>query len=161
MSTLEQTSVRVDYEHLFKRIEPGEPVMAGGAALKWYEIAQPSAPVPGEIAELAQQALEAADLDLAGELGFVVLHRCGEGFYFLIVATWRNDNELWETVWAKDVGEEGFAPWPIAQGHRPTFCAWELGAVCHEQWAWSRYLRSARDARAREAYLGDAYAGLV
>ena len=33
--------------------------------------------------------------------------------------------------------------------HRPTFCVWELGAVCHERDAWSRVPRSARDEAAR------------
>ena len=45
-----------------------------------------------------------------GELGFVVLHRCGESFYFLLVCTWRNENELWETVWAKDGDERRLLP---------------------------------------------------
>jgi hypothetical protein len=161
MSTLEQAGVRFDYEHVFKRIEPGEAVTAGGAVLKWYEIAPASAPVPAEIGELARQALDQAELDLGGELGFVILHRCGQSFYFLIVSTWRNDNELWETVWAKDADDEGFEPWQVASGHRPTFCVWELGAVCNEQRAWSRYLRSGRDEAARQGYLGDSYSGLV
>jgi hypothetical protein len=162
MSTLEHPGVRYDYEHAFKRIDPEECFAAGGAVLKWYDIAPASAPVPSEIRDLARQTLDEAELELAGELGFVILHRCGESFYFLIVSTWRNDNELWESVWAKD-GEEavGFAPWPTAPDHRPTFCVWELGAVCHEQRSWSRYLRSARDARAKEAYLGDTFTGLV
>ena len=162
MSTLEDPGVRFDYEHVFKRIESGETVAAGGAVLKWYDIAPASAPVPPAIRELARQALDQVELDLAGELGFVILHRCGESFYFLIVSTWRNDNELWESVWAKD-GEEAsaFESWPIPPDHRPRFCDWELGAVCHEQRSWSRYLRGGRDAKAKEAYLGDAYAGLV
>jgi hypothetical protein len=162
MSTLEDAGVRFDYEHVFKRIEPGETVTVGGAVLKWYEIAPASAPVPPAIRERARQALDDVELDLAGELGFVILHRCGESFYFLIVSSWRNDNELWESVWARD-GEEAdrFEPSPIAPDHRPTFCVWELGAVCHEQRSWSRYLRSARDARAKEAYLGDTFTGLV
>jgi hypothetical protein len=91
---------------------------------------------------------------LADDLGFVILHRCGTDFYFLITCTWRNDNELWETVWAKNgAADAAFAPWPAAGGHRPAFCVWELGAVCHERRAWSRYLRSERDADARQAYL--------
>ena len=40
-------------------------------------------------------------IELEG-LGFVILHRCGEGFYFLLACTWAGNNELWETVWAKD-----------------------------------------------------------
>src|SRR5207253_10539067 len=105
---------------------------------------------------------QSGELDLAGDLGFVILHRCGEDFYFLIVATWRNDNELWETVWAKTGAEETrFEPWPAEGTHRPTFCVWELGAVCHEQQAWSRYLRSRRDVSARQAYLLDTASGEV
>ncbi len=97
-----------------------------------------------------------------GELGFVILHRCGEGFYFLLVCTWRNENELWETVWAKDGDADVFfRPWPIEETHRPTFCVWELGAVVHEREAWARFLFSSRDESARHAYLRDAYAGLV
>ena len=83
------------------------------------------------------------------------------GRAFLPVSTWRNDNELWETVWAKDGDAAGFHPWPLEGTHRPTFCVWELGAVWHEQQAWSRFLRSERDAEAQEAYLHDVYAGEV
>jgi len=52
-------------------------------------------------------------------------------------------------------------PWPLAVGHHPTFCVWELGAVCHEQGAWSRYLRSPRRAADMDTYLSDAYSGPV
>ena len=86
-----------------------------------------------------------------GELGFVILHRCGESFYFLLVCTWRNENELWETVWAKTGDDDVFfRPWPAEGAHRPTFCVWELGAVCHEREAWTRYLLL-RARRSREA----------
>jgi hypothetical protein len=43
--------------------------------------------------------------------------------------------------------------------HRPTFCVWELAAVCHERRAWSRFLRSRRDELAKQAYLTSAYEG--
>ncbi|MGH7936717.1 MAG: hypothetical protein ACREF8_06885, partial [Chthoniobacterales bacterium] len=45
---------------------------------------------------LTQHALEARGL------GFVILHRCGSDFYFLIVSTWRGNNEVWEAVFYKD-----------------------------------------------------------
>ncbi|MGZ8782626.1 MAG: hypothetical protein ACXWZB_03920 [Gaiellaceae bacterium] len=45
--------------------------------------------------------------------------------------------------------------------HRPTFCVWELGAVCHEQQAWSRFLRSERGVAERAAYLRDTVTGEV
>ena len=107
-------------------------------------------------------SVRAGDLELQGRLGFVVLHRCGDDFYFLLVSTWHNDNELWETVWAKN-GEAHatFEPWPVKGTHRPTFCVWELGVVCHERLAWSRYLFSSRDAAATSGYLLDAYDGVV
>jgi hypothetical protein len=154
-------SVSPDYRHVVKQIDPGPTLAVGDAILKWYDIAPADQPVPAEIRELAREGLQSASLDLSG-LGFAILHRCGESFYFLIVSTWRNNNEVWETVWAKNgEAEEAFGPWPIEGTHRPTFCVWELGAVWHEQQAWSEYLRSARDPAAQQAYLEDTYAGAV
>jgi len=152
------------YEHLSKVVHPAPAVEAGGGVLKWYDIAEGERPIPREVAALARKGLEeATGRDaLAGELGFVILHRCGEDFYFLLISTWRNENELWETVWAKaGEHEPAFVPWPLAVGHHPTFCVWELGAVCHEQGAWSRYLRSPRRAADMDTYLSDAYSGPV
>ena len=54
-----------------------------------------------------------------------------------------------------------FRPWQLEGTHRPTYCVWELGPVWHEQGAWSRYLRSNRDAAARQAYLGSSCRALV
>jgi hypothetical protein len=161
-----QGHVRPEYAHVPKIARPGSMLVLEEAVLKWYDIAREGAPVPLGVRERAYDALcrgsRSGELELSGDLGFVILHRCGESFYFLIVATWRNDNELWETVWAKDGAEQQtFEPWPVEGSHRPTFCVWELGAVCHEQRAWSRYLRSARDASARQAYLLDTYEGEV
>ena len=119
---------------------------------------------PARHRALARTGLEAATGPdtLTGELGFVILHRCGQDFYSLLISTWRNENELWETVWAKPGAEAAaFAPWPLDGGHHPTFCVSELRAVCHEQGAWSRYLRSARDAIAKKEYLKDTYTGLA
>ena len=119
-----------------------------------------------EIHELARSCandgLVSGQLAFDGDLGFVILHRCGESFYFLIFSTWRNENELWETVWAKN-GENDpvFHQWPREGTHCPAFCVWELGAVCHERVAWSDYLRSDRDVAAREAYLADTFSGEV
>jgi hypothetical protein len=158
--------VRSDYNHAPKLARPGPSLALGDSILKWYDVAPAETPVPHRIRELAYDALcrasRAGDLELSGDLGFVVLHRCGADFYFLLVSTWRNDNELWETVWAKNGGDHTtFEPWPIEGPHRPTFCVWELGVVCHERLAWGRYLSSRRDASARSAYLLDAYDGLV
>ena len=109
-----------------------------------------------------RDGVEEGALELAGEVGFAILHRCGEDFYFLLVCTWRNENELWETVWAKDGDDDpAFRPWPAEGTHRPTFCVWELGVVWHEQGAWSRYLRSRRDEGALLAYLGSSSRAMV
>jgi hypothetical protein len=167
MSVLDRIGqVRPDYTHISKLIRPAPSLVLDAGVLKWYDIAPADAPVPPEIRELARNGLEEASksgaLGLSGDLGFVILHRCGESFYFLLVLTWRNDNELWETVWAKDgENDASFRPWPIEATHRPTFCVWELGAVWHEQQAWSNYLRSERDQVAKRAYLHASYEGLV
>jgi hypothetical protein len=157
MSPLD-TAVEPGYEHVSKLVQPGPAVAISGGLLKWYDIS--TGPIPAEISELARESLEAAVPRLDGELGFVILHRCGESFYFLLISTWRNENELWETVWAKPGEHEpAFTPWPLASGHHPTFCVWELRAVCHEQGAWSRYLRSPRRANDMDTYLKDTYTG--
>jgi hypothetical protein len=166
MSALAQVGVRPEYRHTSKLVRPEANLTLGVTVLKWYDIAPADNPVPLAIRALARRNLrdgaKLGELTLDDELGFVVLHRCGESFYFLLVTTWRNDNELWETVWAK-TGDRAFRfePWPIGRGHRPTFCVWELGVVCHEQQAWARYLRSPRDELAKQAYLGDSMAGEV
>ena len=162
----EREPVRQEYRHALKLVVPGRPIELGDAVLKWYDIAPPDEGVPVEVQRLARRSLADAarlgELRLGATLGFVVLHRCGEGFYFLLVSTWQNDNELWETVWAKDGdGDPDFHPWPLEGTHRPTFCVWELGAVAHERLAWTRYLLSERDEAAQEAYLRDNYEGAV
>jgi hypothetical protein len=160
------SAVRADYRHVSKLIRPAPAIRLGNAVLKWYDIAPADEPVPCELHVLARgnlhAAVESGALAVEDDLGFVILHRCGESFYFLIVSTWRNDNEVWETVWAKNgEGDVGFRPWPLEGTHRPTFCVWELGAVWHEQQAWSRFLRSSRRADSQRAYLTDTFHGEV
>ena len=157
--------VRPDYRHGLKLVQPASTVALGDAVLKWYDIAPREEPVAEHVRSLALRGLADAvrlgELRLGEALGFVILHRCGAGFHFLLVSTWRNDNELWETVWAKDGDASGFHPWTLEGAHRPTFCVWELGAVWHEQQAWSRFLRSDRSPAAEAAYLQDAFEGEV
>ncbi len=165
MSALEEIGVGPAYLHTSKLVRPEARLTMGEVLLKWYDIAPADAPVPLAVRALARRNLrdgaKSGELALSGELGFVILHRCGESFHFLLACTWRNDNELWETVWAKEGDSVAFRPWPIEGSHRPTFCVWELGAVWHEQQAWSRYLRSSRDDGARGIYLRDSFAGSV
>jgi hypothetical protein len=164
VSALEQ---HVDHRrHVSKLVTPQPSILLGDAVLKWYDIAPDDAPVPIAIRALARRCLRDArksgTLGVGDGLGFVILHRCEEDFYFLLVSTWRNENELWETVWAKSGEHEVFFnPWPCDGTHRPTFCVWELGAVAHERVAWTSFLRSARDEAARRAYLQSTYQGVV
>ena len=74
---------------------------------------------------------------------FVILHRCSAEFYFLLVCSWRHENEIWKSTFARDGGDPDFKEFTFATPHRGTYCVWELGAVWHEQQAWKRYLRSA------------------
>jgi len=165
MSALEHTAAMA-YVHVEKVVRPEPSLMLGATLLKWYDIAPDDEPVPLAVRALARRCLrdanKAGTLDLGDALGFVILHRCAGEFYFLLVSTWRNENELWETVWAKS-GENDvlFRPWPDEGTHRPTFCVWELAAVGHERQAWSDYLVSARDEAAKRRYLASCYDGIA
>jgi hypothetical protein len=147
------------YRHAPKRATPGEAIEPAGALLKWYAVHPDDRPVPEEITQLARACLIKAVLEARG-LGFVILHRCGNDFYFLIINTWRNNNELWETVFYKN-GDAmtDFALFPRDAVHKPTFCVWELVPLWHEQQAWERFLVSARDEAAASVWLQDRYAG--
>ena len=163
MNALEHASVAADYRHAekFAHAEPG--LALGETNLKWYDVAPDDAPVPLAIRAVARRCLRDAaradELGTLGELGFVILHRCGEDFYFLLVCTWRNENELWETVFYKDAGMAAFAPFPRDAEHKPMMCVWELVPAWHEQEAWVRFLGSARDAGAAQRWLDERYEG--
>ena len=80
----------------------------------------------------------------------------------LMINTWRNTNEIWESVYAKNVSEAGgYEPIESENSHRGTFCVWELGPVWHERHAWVRFLSSKRDVEAKLEYVNDRFSGLV
>jgi hypothetical protein len=153
-----ERGVEPGYRHVPKRVASGEPVETAGAVLKWYAVHPVDRPVPESVERLARAYL-ANPLEARG-MGFVLLHRCGNDFYFLIVCTWRNNNEMWQTVLYKD-GDAmpDFALFPRDGEHKPTLCVWELVPVWHEQQAWAHFLASPRDEAAAEAWLRDRYAG--
>ena len=161
LSQLLETDSGIDagYVHKNKKVTPNAPLEREGLLLKWYDLAPEDRPVPEEIGRMARQYLLESDVAAKG-IGFVILHRCGNDFYFLLVQTWRNSNEMWESVYYKD-GEamSGFAPFPQPPLHKGTFCVWELVAVWHEQQAWKRFLHSSRDEAAGEAWLRDQASG--
>jgi hypothetical protein len=152
--------VAPDYQHHDKFCTPREAALVGGASFKWYDIALAETPVDDNIAALAR-AFVARLPTPPGDGGFVILHRCGANFYFLILQTWRGNNEIWESVYAKRGEDADFALWDRPEPHLPTYCVWELGAVWHERGAWRRFLLSPRDEAARAAHRVDMYQGPV
>ena len=162
------TAVDAAYRHYPKLAGYRGLVEAGGAAMKFYHLTAPDAPVPDDVASLCAEWFdEQAAATLAfGDRGFVILHRCGTDFYFLLVSVWRGSNELWEAVWYRRGDMPAFAPfdpaYPVQAGVvRPTFCVWELGIVAHESAAWGRYLASPRDDAARAHWVEDVLEGAV
>jgi hypothetical protein len=114
IAALENDHLGIDagYRHAPKHVTPGEPLEKLALTLKWYAVHPEDRAVPGELTKLARDYLSNSPLEARG-FGFVILHRCGGDFYFLIVNTWRNNNELWETVFYKDgAAMAAFAPFP-------------------------------------------------
>jgi hypothetical protein len=154
-----------DYQHYPKLITPADDLALPDAHLKWYDVRRPEASMDSGLREQAREFVlaeaQAGRLQISGELGFVIHHLCGESFYFLIVCTWRHANEMWETLYGRDLADGGpFCLIPRGT-HLEVVCVWELGAVLHEQQAWIRYLYSDRDERAKLAYIEDRFSGTV
>lgn len=155
------------YAHYPKHATPRALLRPGTSEIKLYHLEKPGEPVPEQIAAAARACLTgeaAAGLD--GDRGFAILHRCGADFHFLLIGVWRGSNELWEAVWYRDAGMDGFAPFdPAYPGRagalRPTFCVWELGVVGHESLAWTRYLASPRGEEDLAQWQADVFEGAV
>ena len=128
--------VASNYQHAPKWVTPGRLFQTNGAVFKWYALHSEDRPVPDQIEALAREYLIRTPLEAKG-LGFVILHQSGNDFYFLIVNTWRGNNEVWETVFYKNgQAMADLALWPREQMHKPTFCVWELAPVWHEKESW-------------------------
>ena len=83
---------------------PLSTVALGDSVLKWYTSLPRTSRYrigSGSSRGAGWAMVRLGELRLGASLGFVILHRCGEAS-FLLVSTWENDNELWETVRAKD-----------------------------------------------------------
>lgn len=162
--------VAPDYRHRAKRAMPADPLLPEESHLKFYLLAAESDPVPepieGDARAFLRGAVERGDVAIGQDAGFVLLHRCGADFYFLLLCVWRSSNELWEAVYYRDSGMSAFAPFvPANPGPsnplRPTFCVWELGVVRHEAACWIEFLSSARDEDARRRWKRSHFAGAV
>lgn len=153
-----------EYRHSQKLVRPSTDIALPGGYLKWYDVHRADVEIPYSVREHARDFLRSdattGRLALRDELGFVILHRCGESFYYLLVCTWRNQNELWQTAYSRS-GDEPFALVKRTDEHLAVQCVWELGATAHERLAWSRYLASDRDEAAKRTYLADRFTGAV
>jgi hypothetical protein len=156
-----------EYRHRAKSALPQDELALPGLRLKWYQLVPAgytvSEALERESRERIRADVEAGRIDFGSTMGFVILHIAGAAseVAMLIVSTWRNCNEIWETVYLKDLPNDG--PYRVYErsGHLPTYCVWELGVVWHERNAFERYLYSARGAAAVEQYFADRYAGAV
>ncbi|NJM29907.1 MAG: hypothetical protein HC855_07200 [Rhizobiales bacterium] len=149
-----------DYRHSAKEAVFRGLETSAGVRLKWYDLALHGQAVSDEIHGSARaylrERLAGGGLGQAGDCGFVILHRCGAAFYFLLVTVWRINNEAWEAVFYRDEGMTEFAPFHPAYTSpgtpRPTFCIWELGIVAFEAECWAALGRSERTTASLRAW---------
>ncbi|QBD81131.1 hypothetical protein EPA93_36230 [Ktedonosporobacter rubrisoli] len=162
LRTLEQ--VATDYQHRPKLVRPGQALSTPQVYLKWYDLYPEAMPIEAQQAESARTffraELEAGRLALQNELGFIIHHRCSSVFIFY-VCTWRNENELWETIYYRDENSPESFQRLEREAITPTYCVWVLGVVGHEMQAWTRYLYTQRDEAAKYAYTQDQLSGQV
>ena len=103
VSTLlaDSDGVSSGYRHYQKRITPSLEFEAPAIRLKWYDIGYREFPVSSDLhadaREVVIEAVSTATPGTFGDVGFVVLHDCGE-IVFLMLGTWRGNNELWQTI---------------------------------------------------------------
>jgi hypothetical protein len=154
----EALQVSPTYRHYDKVIRCHGVIDPTIGSLKWYEINRSGQPIEQAIRDLARRfvssKLASDGRPSAQELGFVLLHRCGEAFYFLGLCTWQGNNELWKTIYFLETDTmEDFAIFPQDEPHKDTFCVWELAVVSHETQAWTTYLISNRTDQDADTYL--------
>jgi hypothetical protein len=153
------------YSYYEKIVRPGDGLSLPTAYLKWYDLYPPDAEITreqgAECRTFIEAEVEAGRLKLDGDLGFVILHRAGH-VLLLLLTTWRNTNEMWESVYVKEAASAApFSPITFEESHRGTYCVWELGAVWHERNAWVRFLSYKRDDDAKLEYVNNLFAGRV
>lgn len=132
----------------------------GKTRFKWYNLAGDPAAVSFQDITNAKICIENAGekFQNINDLGFVILHRCGEK-YLLLVCTWRSENELWESVYYDGSGT--FEVWDRNTVHLPTYCVWEMGIVYHESKVWKKFLGTDRTETHQQDYLKNTFDGEV
>ena len=160
--------VPATYRHHQRLLTPAPPqwIDGGDAAvvLKWYRLAREDTPGPAQLCRRARDhvAVEVARgaLTFPYGMGFVVLHH-SDPLDYLIVGSWRANQELWETLFIQDARVDDAFQRAQPGENAPTLCVWELAPVWHEREVWVRYLESPRDVAARRAWLDDLRHGWV
>lgn len=132
----------------------------GKTRFKWYNLAENIDDITSKDVDNAKICVENAaekfqDID---DLGFIILHRCGEN-YLLLVCTWRSENELWESVYYDGSGK--FEIWARENAHIPTYCVWEMGIVYYESRAWKIFLGTDKEENSKQQYLDHLFDGEV
>lgn len=149
MLTVPSRIVDPAYHHVDKVVAPVEVI----GAMKWYELRENENAVDPHLRTRARGTVAA--LVEPDDIGFVIIHTCTDDVTLLLVCRWRNNNEIWETVFAS----RGTAEFEVLGGADPThpsYCVWELEIVNAERLAWINLLRSSRDAASLARYLTDA-----
>ncbi|HEX3721999.1 MAG TPA: hypothetical protein VHV31_04365 [Nitrolancea sp.] len=157
-------NVSTSYRHHDRLLTSREPLILPGAFLKWYELRRADEIVPDALTSdarsLVANQVSGGQIDVDYGVGFVVLHY-SPPLTYLIVGSWRENQEFWETLYTRDLRTE--SPFERAEPgtNAPTLCVWELAPVWHERQAWTRYLYSNRDTHAKRTYLTDYLSGAV
>ena len=89
--------------------------MLPGVSFKWYDLRPEEAVISDALERESRERVRADVLakriDFGSTMGCVILHIAGatSDVGMLIVNTWRNCNEIWETVYLKEAAED----WPL------------------------------------------------
>jgi hypothetical protein len=104
-------------------MRPAKPLMGSNVFRKWYLVYPHERPFAGT------DVKEAGRLELRDEIGFTVQHRCAS-VNILYVCSWRENNELWETLYSSPADETfQLVSWLSKTG---TYCVWVIVAHLSE-----------------------------
>lgn len=153
------------YIYYRKMIDPGSQLNLQGASFKWYNLYPYDSYITNgqvsESKEFIENEVISGKLKFENELGFVILHRAGD-YLLLLITSWRNTNEMWESIYCKKAAnEEVYKPIKFKTDHKGTYCVWELGIIWHERNAWVKFINSKRNNDSKLNYMNDLFSGEI
>jgi hypothetical protein len=153
------------YTYYKKIVKPCSQIILPTVSFKWYNLYPDDVSITSEqvseTKEFIKDEVKSGKLKFENELGFVILHRAGD-YLLLLIATWRNTSEMWETVYFKKAANKKiYLPMQFNTDHKGTYCVWELGIVWHERNAWVKFINSNRDNESKLNYMNDLFSGEV